>query len=197
MLASRHSHFSCKRYRDRPSLFRRDPASADVEVVPSGTRSNRLAARGKRQGNRQSQRTPLRERRRSPSSRFAPREVAWHAGACPLPSIAACRPGAPATPASNRSLYQSRVHRPTPQACDAPDRESCVETNRRPHQNADESRACASGCEHRESSAVIQQHRRDQPAPGAARSIIARQPAGAAQREQRSAGDTAHYQCGR
>ena len=90
-----------------------------------------------------------------------------------------------------------RVHRPTPQARDAPDGESCVENNRRPHQNADESHACASVGENRGSSAVIEQHRCDQPAPGAARSIIARQPAGAAQREQRGAGDTAHHQCGR
>jgi hypothetical protein len=139
-----------------------------------------------------------RERRRSPSSHFAPRGNAWHARACPLPSRAACRPGAPATPAapaSNRSLYQSRVHGPTPQTRDAPDGEYCMESNRRPHQNADEFYPCASVCENRGSSGVIQQHRRDQPAPGAARSIIARQPAGAAQREQSSTGDTAHYQC--
>jgi hypothetical protein len=72
-----------------------------------------------------------------------------------------------------------------------------VESNDRPHQNAHESHARASVCENRDSSAVIQQHRRDQPAPGAARPVIARQPAGAAQREQRSAGDAAHDQRGR
>ena len=74
------------------------------------------------------------------------------------------------------------VRRPTAQAHDTPHGESCVESNSRPHQNADESHARASVCENRASTAVIQQHRRDQPAPGATRSIIACQPAGAAQR---------------
>ena len=81
---------------------------------------------------------------------------------------------------------------PTPQARDAPDGERCVQSNRRPRKNADEPRAGASVCENRGRDAVVQQHRRDQPAPGAVRPVIARQPAGAAQREQRSAGHTGH-----
>ena len=63
---------------------------------------------------------------------------------------------------------------PTPQARDAPDGEHCVESNRRPHQNADESHPRGRVRENRASRAVVQQHRRDQPTPGAARSIIAR-----------------------
>ena len=72
-----------------------------------------------------------------------------------------------------------------------PDGERCVQSNRRPHKNARESRDGTSVYENCRGGAVIQQHRRDQPAQGEARSVIARQPAGAAQREQRSAGDTA------
>jgi hypothetical protein len=62
----------------------------------------------------------------------------------------------------------------------APDGEHCVDSNRRPHQNARESCARGSVYEKCASSEVVQQHRGDQPAPGAARPIIARQPAGAA-----------------
>ena len=83
------------------------------------------------------------------------------------------------------------------QARDAPDGEDCVESNRRPHQNADESHARGRVRENRASGAVVQQHGRHQPAKAAARSIIAPQPAGDAQREQRSAGDTGHDQGGR
>src|SRR5215204_2312406 len=69
---------------------------------------------------------------------------------------------------------------PAPQAPDAPDGERCVQSNRRPRKNADEPRAGTSVCENRDRNAVIQQHRRDQPGYGAARAVIARQPAGAA-----------------
>lgn len=86
-----------------------------------------------------------------------------------------------------------RSHLPTPQARDAPDGEYCVESNRWPHENADEPGTCGSVRENRDCRAVIQQHRRDQPAWGAARSVIARQPAGAAQREQRSAGHATRW----
>jgi hypothetical protein len=95
-----------------------------------------------------------------------------------------------------RSHSPRLVRGPTAQACDAPDGEDCVQSNRRPHQNADESHAHHRICENRAGSAVIQQHPSDQPAPGAARSIIARQPAGGAQREQRSAGDAPHDERG-
>jgi len=54
-----------------------------------------------------------------------------------------------------RSHPPGRVHRPTPQACNAPDGEYCVESNDRPHQNAHESHARASVCENRDSSTVI------------------------------------------
>jgi len=116
-----------------------------------------------------------------------------------------CRPVRPRQRVNQRRAGHSttsfspprRCERPTPQARDAPEGECCVESNRRPHQNADESHTRASVCENRDSGAVIQHHRRDQPAAGAVRSVIARQPAGAAQRDQRSAGDAAHYQRGR
>jgi apolipoprotein D and lipocalin family protein len=81
---------------------------------------------------------------------------------------------------------------PAPQARNAPDDERCVQSNGRPRKNADEPRDGTGVCENRDRNAVVQQHRREQPAPGAARSIIARQPAGAAQREQRSPGHTGH-----
>ena len=72
-----------------------------------------------------------------------------------------------------------------------------MQRNRRPHKNADESHDGTSVCENRRSGAVIQQHRREQPAPGEARAVIARQPAGDTQREQRRTGDTGDDERGR
>ena len=62
-----------------------------------------------------------------------------------------------------------------------------MQANRRPHQNAGEPHASASAGKNRGGDGVIQQHRRDQSAQGAAGPVVARQPAGDAQREQRSA----------
>ena len=62
--------------------------------------------------------------------------------------------------------------------------------------NAGEPHASACAGKHRGGDGVIQQHRRDQPAQGAVGPVVSRQPAGDAQREQRSAGDAPHHQRG-
>ena len=85
----------------------------------------------------------------------------------------------------------------TPCAHDAPHCERDVQGDRRPHKRADEPKPRASVHQNRAGRAVVEQHHGDQPAPGAAGSIIARQPAADAQREQRSARDPAHDQRGR
>jgi hypothetical protein len=56
----------------------------------------------------------------------------------------------------------------------APHCEHDVHSNRRPQESADEVKPYASVCEHHAGSAVVQQHHRDQPAHGAAGSLIAR-----------------------
>jgi hypothetical protein len=95
-----------------------------------------------------------------------------------------------------RACRPAGVHPPTPQARDAPHGERQVQSNCWPQQNADEPIKGAGACENRDRSGVIEQHRRQQPTYGTARPVIARQPAGAAQRHQRSTGDAAHDQRG-
>ena len=72
---------------------------------------------------------------------------------------------------------------------DAPDRQGEVKKNRRPEADAGQPQAQARVDEHRNRRRVVEQHRGDQSSRGAAPGIVARQPAGEAQRQQGGPGD--------
>ena len=81
------------------------------------------------------------------------------------------------------------VLRTAPQARDTPDAHRRVENHRRPQRDAVQLQADAGESEDSGGDNVINQHRNDQSSRSAALRVIARQPAGDTEREQRGSRD--------
>jgi hypothetical protein len=80
-----------------------------------------------------------------------------------------------------------------PQARSTPAADRSVENNRRPQHEAVEPQADASESKNSGGDNVINQHRNDHSSAGAALRVIARQPAGDTEREQRGSRDAPKY----